>query len=181
MVINDLRLSPEHETLGRALTRGGYRTAYIGKWHLWANELGPHEETRNGFVPRGAYRLGFDDHWEAYNFNHTYYRSPYFENDTTRHIRQQYEPDGQTASAIRFLEENAQAEKPFALFLSWSPPHDPWDEGNVPPEYREMFSGVTLPKRPNYSETSDPYADDWAKLPREYPRLVDAFQRAYYA
>ena len=37
MVINELRLSPEHETFGQALTRGGYRTAYIGKWHLWAN------------------------------------------------------------------------------------------------------------------------------------------------
>ena len=31
MVINELRLSPAHDTLGRALTRGGYRTAYIGK------------------------------------------------------------------------------------------------------------------------------------------------------
>src|SRR5262249_27055417 len=49
MVINELRLSPEHDTFGRVLTRGGYRTAYIGKCHLWANELGHHEETRNGF------------------------------------------------------------------------------------------------------------------------------------
>src|SRR5215472_5560689 len=60
MVINELRLSPEHETFGQVLTRGGYRTAYIGKWHLWASELGNHDQTRNGFVPPGAYRLGFD-------------------------------------------------------------------------------------------------------------------------
>src|SRR5919199_634873 len=53
MVINELRLSPEHECLGHVLTRNKYRTAYIGKWHLWANELGPHELTRNGFVPPG--------------------------------------------------------------------------------------------------------------------------------
>ena len=181
MVINELRLSPEQETFGRVLTRGGYRTAYIGKWHLWANELGRHEETRNGFVPPGPYRLGFDDYWAAYNFNHTYYKSPYFEDDATRHIRQEYEPDSQTGSAIRFLEEQAKSGHPFALFLSWGPPHDPWDDANVPPEYRELFRGVMLPKRPNYSEVSDPYADDWAKLPRDYPRMIDAWQRVYYA
>ena len=181
MVINELRLSPEHETFGRVLTRGGYRTGYIGKWHLWANELGHHEETRNGFVPPGPYRLGFDDLWQAYNFNHTYYRSPYFENDATRHIRQEYEPDGQTAAAIQFLRANANADRPFALFLSWGPPHDPWDDANVPPEYRETFRGVALPRRPNYSEISDPYADDWAKLPADFPRRIDAWQCAYYA
>ncbi|MBS1855503.1 MAG: sulfatase [Acidobacteria bacterium] len=181
MVINELRLSPEHETFGGALKRGGYRTGYIGKWHLWANQLGHHEETRNGFVPPGAYRLGFDDYWSAYNFNHTYYHSPYFENDTTRHIRKQYEPDEQTSTAIEFMKQSAGSDTPFALFLSWGPPHDPWDEGNVPAAYLDLFRNVTIPKRPNYSEVSDPYADNWAKLPANYPKLVDAFQRVYYA
>src|SRR3954454_1092165 len=96
MVINELRLSPEHECLGHVLTRNHYRTAYIGKWHLWANELGNHELTRNAFVPPGPYRLGFHGLWQAYNFNHEYYNSPYFENDTKRHVRKEYEPDGQT-------------------------------------------------------------------------------------
>jgi arylsulfatase A-like enzyme len=181
MAINELRLSPEHETFGAALTRGGYRTAYLGKWHMWANQLGHHEETRNGFVPPGPYRLGFDGYWAAYNFNHNYYRAPYFENDTTRHIRAQFEPDGQTGAAIRYIEAQANAAAPFALFLSWGPPHDPSDEANVPPQYRELFRGVTLPKRPNYSEVSDPYADDWARLPPNYAKLVENWQRTYYA
>jgi arylsulfatase A-like enzyme len=180
MVINELRLSPEHECFGHALTRGGYRTAYIGKWHMWANELGHHEETRNGFVPPGPYRLGFDGLWQAYNFNHTYYRSPFFENDATRHIRAKYEPDSQTDAAIQFIEGQTKSDQPFALFLSWGPPHDPWDENNMPKEFQELYRGVTLPRRPNYSEVSDPYADEWAKLTTNYPRQVDAFQRAYY-
>ena len=181
MVINELRLSPGHDTLGRALTRGGYRTAYIGKWHLWANELGHHDETRNGFIPPGPYRLGFDNYWAAYNFNHNYYKSPYFENDTTRHIRNQYEPDSQTDAAIQFMKNETKSGQPFALFLSWGPPHDPWDDANVPPAYRDLYRGVTLPRRPNYSERPDPYADNWAKLPADYPQLIDAYQRAYYA
>jgi len=31
MVINELRLGPEHECFGQVLARGGYRTASLGK------------------------------------------------------------------------------------------------------------------------------------------------------
>ncbi len=181
MVINELRLSPEHECFGHVLTRGGYQTAFVGKWHLWANELGHHELTRNGFVPPGRYRLGFDDYWAAYNFNHTYYGAPYFNNDTTRHIFKQYEPDAQTDLAIRFIQEAGNQPRPFALFLAWGPPHDPWDANNVPPEYLDLYRNVKLPRRSNYSEKSDPYADNWASLSADYGQRVDSFQRAYYA
>jgi arylsulfatase A-like enzyme len=181
MVINELRLSPEHECFGHVLTRNHYRTAYIGKWHLWANELGNHELTRNAFVPPGPYRLGFDGLWQAYNFNHEYYDSPFFENDTTRHIRKQFEPDGQTDTAIRFLEESGNSKEPFALFVSWGPPHDPWDRKNVRPDDLELFKDVMLPRRPNYSETPDRYADNWARIGSDYPKQIDDFQRTYYA
>ncbi len=181
MVINELRLSPEHECFGHVLSRNNYRTAYIGKWHLWANELGHHELTRNAFVPPGPYRMGFDGLWQAYNFNHEYYNSPYFENDTTRHIRKEYEPDGQTDVAIQFLEQAGKGVQPFALFVSWGPPHDPWDQKNVRPDDLEFFRSISLPKRPNYSETPDPYADNWARITPEYPKQIDDFQRTYYA
>jgi arylsulfatase A-like enzyme len=181
MVINELRLSPEHECLGHVLTRGGYRTAYLGKWHLWANELGHHDLTRNAFVPPGPYRLGFDDYWAAYNFNHFYVNAPYFENDTQRHIRRQFEPDSQTDSAIQFMKENGKGDKPFALFLSWGPPHDPWDDANVPPQYLDLYRNVKLPRCPNYSATPDPYADNWARPNPTYERDVDHFKQVYYA
>jgi arylsulfatase A-like enzyme len=181
MVINELRMSPEHECFGHVLGRNGYQTAYIGKWHMWANELGHHDLTRNGFVPPGPYRLGFDGFWAAYNFNHTYFNSPYFENDSKRHIRKQYEPDGQTDMAIQFIKDAAKKPEPFALFLSWGPPHDPWGADNVRPEDAELFRNVTMPKRPNFSLKSDPYADNWASLTKNYGEVVADYQRAYYA
>ena len=61
MVINELRMNPNHRAFGHVLHDGGYETYYIGKWHLWANELGNHEDPKNSFTPRGPYRLGFDD------------------------------------------------------------------------------------------------------------------------
>ena len=122
MVINEIRLSPEHRCFGQVLTEGGYHTGYIGKWHMWANQLGHHELVKNGFTPPGPYRLGFDGYWAAYNFNHYYFHSPYFLNNAEPHIRQDYEPDGQTDMAIRFVKDAARKDEPFALFLSWGPP-----------------------------------------------------------
>lgn len=58
MIINELRMNPNHECLAHVLTRNGYETAYVGKWHLWANELGNHGDPKNSFTPPGPYRLG---------------------------------------------------------------------------------------------------------------------------
>lgn len=181
MVVNELRLSPEHECFGHVLTKGGYRTGYIGKWHLWANEFGGHDRVQNGFVPPGPYRLGFDGHWAAYNFNHTYVNAPYFRNTPQKETYKQFESDSQTGMAIDFIRNAATEREPFALFLSWGPPHDPWDWENVPPEFAEMFRNVNLPLRRNFSDQSDPYADAWATLGPDYRNRVGQFQQAYYA
>jgi arylsulfatase A-like enzyme len=181
MVINELRLSPEHECFGHVLSRHGYQTAYLGKWHMWANELGHHDLTRNGFVPPGPYRLGFDGLWAAYNFNHEYFNSPYFQNDTTRHIRKQYEPDSQTDMAIEYMREAGKKSEPFAMFLSWGPPHDPWDLKNVREDYLDLYRNIKLPTAPNYSATPDPYADSWARPQPNYGNVVDEYKRVYYA
>ncbi len=181
MVINELRLSPEHQCFGHVLTKGGYDTAYIGKWHLWANQLGHHDETINGFVPPGPYRLGFDQYWAAYNFNHTYHDAPYFRDTPRREIHKIYEPDSQTQMAIDYLKTRQGQTKPFALFLSWGPPHDPWDWVNCPSDFSEQFRKVKIPLRPNYSDTPDPYADTWATPGPDYRSHVDQFQQGYYA
>jgi arylsulfatase A-like enzyme len=181
MVINELRLSPEHECFGHVLSRSGYDTAYIGKWHLWANQLGHHEETKNGVVPPGAYRLGFDQYWAAYNFNHTYRNAPYFRDTPHREIHRQYEPESQTGMAIDYLRARRGQARPFALFLSWGPPHDPWDWANCPSDFTEQFRNVRIPLRPNYSDTPDPYADSWATPGPEYRSNVGQYQQGYYA
>jgi len=181
MVINEIRLSPEHECFGHALTKAGYNTGYVGKWHLWANQLGHHNLIKNGFVPPGPYRLGFDNFWEAYNFNHFYFHSPYFNDDSTPHIRKQYEPDGQTDVAIEFLTKAATRDEPFALFLSWGPPHSPWGQGNVHPKYAELFRHVEIPLSPNYSLVSDSYCDSWQKLPANFDATVRQDMKTYYA
>ncbi|MDQ1255510.1 MAG: hypothetical protein QG656_102 [Candidatus Hydrogenedentes bacterium] len=181
MVINELRLSPDHECFGHVLSGAGYRTGYIGKWHLWANQLGHHDDPQNGFVPPGPYRLGFDGYWAAHNFNHQYYGGYYFEDTPERIAIDGYEPDAQTGLAIRFLEREAHSDAPFALFVSFGTPHDPWGEDNVPKEWMDRFRDVPFPNPPNYRPENDPRSDNWGMLSPEQRPLLEQWRRVYHA
>src|ERR1035438_1738520 len=171
MVINELRMNPHHRCLGHCLTDGGYETSYIGKWHLWANELGKHADARNSFVPRGPYRLGFDGYWAAYNFRHEYYApEAYYHTESPEKIVYPpgvFEPDAQTDMAIDRLHVHAASDQPFALFLSFGTPHDPWTRSNVPTEWMERFAEIDLPLADTYRDEPDrPYGDAWSDEPK---------------
>ena len=185
MVINELRLSPEHECLGHVLTRSGYRTGYIGKWHLWANQLGNHGADRNAFIPPGPYRLGFDGYWAAYNFHHVYHDAYYY-TDAPKKLpygpKGTYEPDAQTDMALSFLKQAAGKDQPFALVVSYGTPHDPWSPSNVPRKYLDLFRKTDFPAGKSFSTRSDPYGDGWARLPKGFNLdTVNAWKRGYYA
>jgi arylsulfatase A-like enzyme len=186
MVINELRMNPNHECLAHVLTRHGYDTAYIGKWHLWANELGNHYNPKNSFTPPGPYRLGFDGFWASFNFHHEYYKGYYHTDSPEKILIQGYEPDVQTDLAIEQIKRLSHAGKPFALVLSLGTPHDPWNRENVPAQYYEMFGDDGAKPRfalpPNYKSENDPYSDAWSrfKTPAERQAIL-RWMRVYYA
>jgi len=183
MVINELRMRTDHESFGKVLTRSGCRTAYIGKWHLYANQLGHHDESKNSFVPPGPHRLGFDGYWAAYNFHHNYYGA-YYHTDTPRKIfygDNVYEPDAQTDMMIEFVRKASKSNEPFGAFLSYGTPHDPWAKDNVPEQYIEMFKDVSLPNPANYKGTNDKYADNWGRLNPKQRKMLQTWRRLYYA
>lgn len=179
MVINELRMNTNHRCLAHVLTEGGFETAYMGKWHLYANVLGHHFEVRNSFVPPGPNRLGFDGLWEAYNFHHDYYLGYYHTDRRYRIPYKGYEPDMQTDRAIDYI-KNVDQEKPFALFLSYGTPHDPWEKENVPEEYYKMFENVDFEMPPSYSDEIDPYGDSWSNINKS-PEKINQWMKVYYA
>lgn len=181
MVINELRINPNQRCFGHVLHDGGYDTYYIGKWHLWANQLGNHDDPKNSFTPRGPHRLGFDGYWAAYGFHHTYWDQYYHEESPERITVAGYEPDGQTSLAIEKLAEAAENEGPFALFLSLGTPHDPWDPDNAPEEYLQLFAETEFSLPPNYKPEDDPHADAWARLSAEQRGELTEWMRVYYA
>jgi arylsulfatase A-like enzyme len=95
-----------------------------------------------------------------------------------------YEPDVQTDMAISFLKDKARSEKPFALFLSYGTPHDPWIKSNVPESYYGMFEKTEFSLPQTWSDTPDPYMDrftDPVRWLEHYKKNIPEFQRVYYA
>ena len=185
MVINEIRLNPDHhkQCLAHVLTDGGYECGYLGKWHLWAAQLGNHYDPKNSFVPPGKDRLGFDKYFGHFNFHHNFYgAAAYYHLDTPEKIYTPgYEPDAHTDITIKQLERLAATDKPFAFFLSLGSPHDPWVHENVPGEYMELFKDTEFPLPENYLSENDPYADNWAKLNERERRDLKSWIKVYYA
>lgn len=183
MVINEIRISPNHRCIAHVLNEGGYETAYIGKWHLYANELGNHYDPKNSFVPKGPDRLGFDGFFAHYGFHHEYYAPhAYYHLDTPEKIYHDgYEPDCVTDMAIGQLRRLAAGNRPFSLFLSIGTPHDPWTPDNVPAQYLERVKDMTFELPDNYLPQNDPHADNWARLSDEERAELTSWMRCYHA
>jgi arylsulfatase A-like enzyme len=181
MVINELRMNPNHRCLGHVVTEAGYQTAYIGKWHLWANQLGNHHDPANSFTPRGPCRLGWDGFWASYGFHHTYWDMYYHTESREKITIPGYEPDGQTDLAIDWLRGAREDNRPFSLVLSYGTPHDPWGSDNVPKEYWDLFEDVQFSLPENYLPDNDPYADKWGSLRPEERERLTSWMRGYYA
>jgi arylsulfatase A-like enzyme len=139
LFLNDLRLPTDRPTLGTVLKEAGYRTGYIGKWHLDGNE-------RAGFTPPGPRRQGFD-FWAVGNCTHNYLHSLYYRDSPERRYWNGYDAIAQTDLALDFLRDHAGREEPFALVLSWGPPHNPYD--TAPEQFRELYPPERVPVRPN--------------------------------
>lgn len=183
MVINEIRMNTHHHTFADVLNENGYETAYIGKWHMYAAQLGNHYDARNSYIPKGRDRLGFNDYFAGYNFRHEYNPgTAYYHLDSPEKIYyDRYEPDAQTDMAIAQLQRLSRGSRPFALFLSIGTPHDPWVPENVPAECLERFRDRDFGLPPNYLPNNDPHADEWARLsPQERDSLTE-WMRVYYA
>jgi arylsulfatase A-like enzyme len=148
MVINELRTMPDPDAIAHVLEEHGYQTAYFGKWHLYGTENS--DDDVNEFVPPGPDRLGFDGEWRAYNMSHDYYDGYYYEDEPDRTMVDGYLPQTMTDHAVSFMERASDGDRPFALFLSYGPPHDPWTWDNVPETFAHLFRDESFPDPPNF-------------------------------
>lgn len=138
VIANDLPLPEEATTLGNLFGAGGYRTGYIGKWHLDG-------VPRDRWTPPGPRRHGFE-YWAAYNCSHDYFRLDKYYLDGPEPVEVAgYEPEVQTDRALDFIAHGG--DRPFCLFLSWGPPHDPYPL--VPDEYKQRYDPQRITLRPN--------------------------------
>ena len=110
-------------TFPKVLQRNGYTTALIGKWHL-ASE------------PTGF------DHWEILPGQGKYY-NPDFRTANGIHRESGYVSELITGKAIKWLEEDRNADQPFLLMVQHKAPHRDWSPA---PKYLGAFSDVVFPE-----------------------------------
>jgi len=140
MVANDLRLRESEVTVAELLREQGYRTGFIGKWHLDGGARMP------GYVPPGPRRQGFE-FWAANECSHAHFNTQYFRDDEIPVPVKKFEAEAWTDLAIEFLRGTDQ--RPFFLVVSMGPPHDPY---GAPEKFMKMYDPQTIAMRPNWVE-----------------------------
>jgi arylsulfatase A-like enzyme len=150
VVDNGMPLPDDVESMGDAFRRAGYRTGYIGKWHLgWEDHpTAPDDEPRAG-------AHGFD-HFEVWRNTNAHYGAGYWDEATGAFVKSEtYNATVMTDHALDFI--GRQAGKPFLLVLSLNPPHS--ESNPPPPEFVRLYEGKEIAERPNVREMIPAYQD----------------------
>ena len=121
-LINTTRTRHSEISIGDTFARAGYKTAWVGKWHLhtglWPalDRMPQHPD----WVPEGRDRLGFE-FWRAYNQHMVFFDGFVHKDDWNYERWEGYETDGLLNYGFEFMDGVGDA--PFLLFLSPHPPH----------------------------------------------------------
>ncbi|MHC4249405.1 MAG: sulfatase family protein [Planctomycetota bacterium] len=164
----------------------GYSLGHIGKWHLDSPRR-PFVESYNN-RPDFAWnewcpperRHGFD-FWYSYGTFDQHMHPEYWSTDMTRDERikvDQWGPEHETDLAIRYLRneggEFREGDRPFALVVSFNPPHTPYKQH--PERYAKAYEGKSvddlLKDRPNVLPPGTKWGDHTRKWIRDYLEMV---------
>lgn len=143
--VNAVSLPLGEKTLAHRLGDAGYRTAYVGKWHLASDRDENHYETTNVPVERrGGYQ-----YWMAADvleFTSHGYDGYVFNTEGEKVEFKGYRADCITDFALDFLRMQTK-EQPFFLFLSHIEPHHQNDRGHYegPEGSKERFAHFVPP------------------------------------
>ncbi len=146
--LNDVQLAPQARSIAECFNSAGYQTGYIGKWHIDGRG-------RSAFIPEER-RQGFQ-FWRVLECTHNYNDSKYYGDSPEQKTWDGYDVFAQTDEAIRYVREERRPGQPFALFLSWGPPHNPYQ--TAPERIRAQYDPAALELPPNVPRE----AEQWAR------------------
>ena len=150
MFINDLYLPSEELCFAEIFNEAGYNSAYLGKWHLDGHGRGSNvaPERRQGWT-----------FWKASECDHNYPKEHYFENDDPqKKFWEGYSTYAIANEANSYMENHADNDSPFCLFVSLGTPHFPHQ--TAPEELKALYPPEKLTLPPNVPE-------NWEEKARE--------------
>jgi len=158
---NSTPLTGDLETFPEVLQRNGYKTAFVGKWHMG----GGSDEPRPGF-----------DHWVSFPGQGVYF-DPTLNINGTRKKVNGYNPDILTAEAAKFLRENKDG--PFLLYLSHKAVHDNFSPA---PQDKGIYADKPVPYPKSFADTDFNYygKPDWVREQRMSWHGVDGLYNRRY-
>ncbi len=128
---NDTPLPGDIPTFPKELQKQGYKTGFIGKWHMGGNNDNP--------------RPGFD-HWVSFKGQGPYF-DPTFNVDGKYVDKKGYTTDLMTDYAIDFIRENQKGEEPYFLYLSHKAIHSPFSPA---PRHEKSYDDLKVIKPDNF-------------------------------
>ncbi len=170
-LINTTRTRHSEISIADAFANQGYRTGWIGKWHLhtglWpALDRMPQQPD---WVPEGRDRLGFD-YWRAYNQHMVFFDGFVQKGDWNYERWDGYETDGLVDYAFEFMDQPS--DDPFLLFVSPHPPH------YTPFEFAPADCYEGLPDRFEFPDNvGTRWADETNEMYRHYLAMIRAVDK----
>jgi len=151
---NGPALKPGTATFPQELQKGGYETAFIGKWHMGRTN----DDPRPGF-----------DHWVSFRGQGTYF-NPTLNVDGERVKKKGYISDLLTDYAEEFIRRPR--EKPFCLYLSHKAVHANFEPA---PRHKGVYAGQKYPHPASMADTEENYRGkpDWVRAQRNSWHGVD--------
>ncbi|GMW02183.1 MAG: hypothetical protein AMXMBFR84_33190 [Candidatus Hydrogenedentota bacterium] len=144
VVENNIPLPPGLFAWPRALRESGYRTAYIGKWHLGVEPVPDYFDLWRGYHTGWPHWIEEEPLFAAPGEMDSKFRERIAGNPTVTNevesVVGKYRPDVETDYALDFIRKNK--ERKFACWLSFYPPHTTKD---APEENIAIYRGVIEP------------------------------------
>lgn len=176
---NGLGLKSDATTLAQCFNESGYRTGYIGKWHL----AGPDQP--EGPVAKEL-RAGYQD-WlaaEVVELTSGPYSSILWDTENNPVQLPGYRVDGMADAAIRYIHDRANTpEQPYLLFFSLLEPHhqNTDDSYPAPHGYEERYRKAWLPPDLQTPKSSAPahwpgYCGMVKRIDEALGRMMDAIE-----
>lgn len=151
-----------HKTLAETFKNNGYETIGLGKWHN-----GCPAYARSFTQGAKIFFGGMWDHWNVptcrydptgkYDNVINFVVDFYNDNHPQSQHCDEFDPGKHsstllTDAAIGLLNENANKEKPFFMYLAYLAPHDP---RTMPDSFRQMYDPDKIELPPNFQEIID--------------------------